>query len=321
MDYIVFDLEWNQSPKGKKYSNKLLPFEIIEIGAVKVDENFHLLDSFHCLIKPKVYSWINENIREVVHLNIRDLRKGIPFPEAAEAFFEWCGDDFILCSWGTQDVMELQRNMKYYHQMDLLTGPVKYYDIQKLYSLRFGEKPIRRSLEFAIDALDIQKDHAFHRALEDAIYTARVLIRIADDSVLPYFSIDTYQIPESRKDEVHVSYPTYDKYISRSFETREKMIKDREVNSTRCPLCCIPAKRKIRWFADNNNKNYYSLSICAEHGIVKGKVRVRKAQAGGVYAIKTIRLVNDEDALGLIDRKEAIRLKKKARKNNKEAES
>ena len=30
MNYIVFDLEWNQSPGGKKYSNSRLPFEIIE---------------------------------------------------------------------------------------------------------------------------------------------------------------------------------------------------------------------------------------------------------------------------------------------------
>ena len=38
MNYIVFDLEWNQSPGGKRWSNSRLPFEIIEIGAVKVDE-------------------------------------------------------------------------------------------------------------------------------------------------------------------------------------------------------------------------------------------------------------------------------------------
>ena len=35
MNYIVFDLEWNQNPSGKKTRNDRLPFEIIEIGAVK----------------------------------------------------------------------------------------------------------------------------------------------------------------------------------------------------------------------------------------------------------------------------------------------
>lgn len=28
MNYIVFDLEWNQSPDGKKNRNEKLPFEI-----------------------------------------------------------------------------------------------------------------------------------------------------------------------------------------------------------------------------------------------------------------------------------------------------
>ena len=34
MDYIVFDLEWNQSSDGQEKEIKEIPFEIIEIGAV-----------------------------------------------------------------------------------------------------------------------------------------------------------------------------------------------------------------------------------------------------------------------------------------------
>lgn len=40
MNYIVLDLEWNQSADGKAYTNSRIPFEIIQIGAVKLDENF-----------------------------------------------------------------------------------------------------------------------------------------------------------------------------------------------------------------------------------------------------------------------------------------
>ena len=36
--YIVLDLEWNQSPLGKDGSMDRLPFEIIEIGALKVQD-------------------------------------------------------------------------------------------------------------------------------------------------------------------------------------------------------------------------------------------------------------------------------------------
>ena len=44
MNYIVFDLEWNQSPGGKRWSNSQLPFEIIEIGAVKLNEKKEIVD-------------------------------------------------------------------------------------------------------------------------------------------------------------------------------------------------------------------------------------------------------------------------------------
>ena len=38
MNYIVFDLEWNQSPGGKNIRTVACLFEIIEIGAVKMNE-------------------------------------------------------------------------------------------------------------------------------------------------------------------------------------------------------------------------------------------------------------------------------------------
>ena len=55
MNYIVFDLEWNQNPSGKKTRNDRLPFEIIEIGAVKVNSIIYFTYLFHRLIKHQVY--------------------------------------------------------------------------------------------------------------------------------------------------------------------------------------------------------------------------------------------------------------------------
>ena len=44
-NYIVFDLEWNQGKTVKEKNGKSLPFEIIEIGAVKV-VNGEITDTF-----------------------------------------------------------------------------------------------------------------------------------------------------------------------------------------------------------------------------------------------------------------------------------
>ena len=55
MNYIVLDLEWNQCPTGKENENELIPFEIIEIGAVKLNENLKEIDRFREVVRPQVY--------------------------------------------------------------------------------------------------------------------------------------------------------------------------------------------------------------------------------------------------------------------------
>ena len=47
MNYIVLDLEWNQCPYGKAKEIEKLPFEIIEIGAVKMNEKKEIIDTYH----------------------------------------------------------------------------------------------------------------------------------------------------------------------------------------------------------------------------------------------------------------------------------
>ena len=313
MNYIVFDLEWNQSPGGKKGSNSRLPFEIIEIGAVKLNEKKEIVDKFQRLIKPKVYNRIHSSIHEVIHMNYKDLQHGTPFEQAARSFLEWCGEEYLFFTWGNQDVMELQRNMKFYGELDLLPGPVKYYNVQKLFAIRYEENHECRALEYAADQLGIEKNMDFHRALSDAYYTACVLQKIEDEYILPNSSLDVYQNPKSKKEEIHVSYPTYDKYVSREFLTREKVMKDREVTSTKCPLCHKPAKRKIRWFM-NNSKVYYSVSLCQEHGCVQGKIRIRRTEENMYYAIKTLTNISEEEADEIRQKRDAHRAKRKLKK-------
>ena len=111
MDYIVFDLEWNQSSDGQEKEIKEIPFEIIEIGAVKLDENFQLKDRFNHLIKPKVYHKMHDFTRKLIHIKMEELENEKYFPEVMEEFLDWCGEDYIFCTWGPLDLTELQRNM------------------------------------------------------------------------------------------------------------------------------------------------------------------------------------------------------------------
>lgn len=315
MDYIVFDLEWNQSNTGEEKESKEIPFEIIEIGAVKLNDSFAFTGEFHELIKPQVYHEMHYVTRKLIHLQMEELQQSRSFKEVAEDFLAWCGSDCSFCTWGPLDLSELQRNMRYYGMQPLSDKPIIFYDVQKLFSIAFEDKKSRRSLEYAVDLLEIEKDIPFHRAFDDAYYTGKVLARM-DHSVLSNYSFDVFSLPADKKQEIHVIFDTYAKYISREFESKADALADREVMSTKCYLCRRNIKRKIRWFT-TNGKHYYSVAYCNVHGYMKAKVRIRKTEGEKVYVMKTTRFITEEEVQAIRKKQENVKFQRRERQKHK----
>ena len=308
MNYIVLDLEWNQSSDGKEEESKLLPFEIVEIGAIRLNSERQMVSEFSELIKPQVYHEMHHITRKLIHLQMDQLEHGRPFAEGAEQFFDWCGEAPVFCTWGAMDLTELQRNLSYYGMQTLADGPFPFLDVQKLFSIGFEDRKSRRSLEYAIDYLKIEKDIPFHRAFSDAYYTAKVLA-LLDQEVLRNYSYDVFHIPKDKQSEIHVQFDTYAKYISRGFADKAQAMEDRTVSSTKCYLCRRSLRRKIRWFTPNG-KHYYCVSYCDRHGYMKSKVRMRKSEDKMVYVVKTEKFITEAEV-------EAIRDKQKKSKDYK----
>ncbi len=301
MNYVVFDLEWNQSNTGVSSRVEGLPFEIIEIGAIKVNADGALDAEFNELIRPQVYKEMHRITGKIVHLTMEELKHSRTFPEVATRFEMWCGTaPFLYCTWGTLDVMELQRNRKYYDMMPLTEKPMPYLDVQKLFALTYdaNEPRKRRALQDAVDYLQIEKHVPFHRAFSDAYYTAKVLQEImqVNPKVLSKVSYDVYYPPTSRETEVKHQFDTYFKYISRTFPGKHELLNDKEVSSSKCYLCNRNLKKRVRWYT-TNNRNYVCLAYCEVHGFLKGKIRVNKTAEGEVFAVKTTRLVDEETAM------------------------
>lgn len=318
MNYIVFDLEWNQCPYGKEKENHKIPFEIIEIGAVKLNRDRQIVDQFRVLIQPRVYKKLHFRTQEIIQMDIRELEKGEPFYRAIRMFLRWCGDDFRFCTWGNTDLLELQRNMKYYGVLSLLKGPVSYLDVQKLFSMEFEDGDSRKSLEYAVDFLDLEKEKEFHRALEDASYTARVFAQVSRELADTYDSIDCYQNPKNREEEILLYYPEYEKFISREFSSKEELLADKEIAGSRCCLCKKNVRKKIRWFS-GGPKSYYCLARCSTHGWIKGKIRVKRTENGKIFAVKTMKLTDEAEAETIRQKKEEIKRKRKERKKLEKA--
>ena len=83
MDYIIFDLEWNQP-----YSNDIsfmkrtrmpLTGEIIQIGAIKLNDKLEIVDSFTMYVKPKYLLHMHKHVKALTGITNQDLNRGVPF--------------------------------------------------------------------------------------------------------------------------------------------------------------------------------------------------------------------------------------------------
>jgi len=319
MNYIILDLEWNQSASGKVNSLPDMPFEIIEIGAVKLDEKLRYKGEWRRVIKPKVYKKLQSAVRKVIHLTETDLERGDDFEDAIVEFLDWCGEEYTFAIWGSMDLTELQRNMKHYNVANPFPKPFIYLDVQKLYSHMFLDGKNKVNLKSAIQELKIRETEEYHSALSDAHYTAKVLQKIDLKKVGRYTSIDTYLIPNTRREEIYQNYGEYEKYISRGFDTRERAAEDRIVRSCNCITCGKQMRRKIKWFA-TNSKVYYGLFECPEHGLIKGRFRTKQADNGQYYAIRIMKKTDIAGAQKIKDKqikeREHKRLKRQAERRN-----
>lgn len=320
MDYIVLDLEWNQSSEAKNKSERELIFEIIEIGAMKYNQNRKQIDSFHEIIRPQVFHEMHQITSDLIHLKMEDLQNGRSFVEVMKDFLSWCGNDYIFCTWGSLDLLELQRNMAYYHMEPLAMGPLKYFDIQKLFSIAYEDRKSRRTLEYAINFLELEKDIPFHRADADAYYTGKILSHFYNPAIFDNYSFDVYHLPRNREEEVHAIFDDYEKYISKEFPDKTQAMADREVTATRCYLCGSNVKRKIPWFS-GNGKHYYTIASCEKHGYIKGKIRLRKSTNNHIYVVKTLKFINEESVNEILKKQEKAKNQRKTKRKSSDDET
>ena len=240
-DYVVFDIETTGfSPVNNR---------IIEIGAVKLDENFRTVSEFHRLIRPRVYRQMHFKISEVTHMSMEELEhEGLKFEDVVEEFIGWCGDDYVLCTWGNMDLTELQRNMVYHGLEIPFPFPLFYYDVQKIYSLLHSDGKQKDSLDRVVEELGLLEGRPFHRALDDAYYTGRVMASVDFGRMKDYISVDYYRLPEYPDEEIYLKFPSYSKFVSCTFETKEEAVSEKYITDVVCYKCGRTLRKKIRWF-------------------------------------------------------------------------
>ena len=237
MEYVVFDLEFNQGfdkTLNKTVSNERCPFEIIQIGAIKLDSHFNIIDTFNSYVKPQLYKSIHPFVGKMTGIKIEDVKDAPTFSQVYKDFKKFVSSkkNTVLCVWGTGDLKELFRNITYY-DLPYKSLTKSYINIQ-YYASRYFDNPAGKSigLQNAIQILNLEQDKSYHNALNDAYYTAQVFIRIYNPSIVPDVYMYTTVKPSSSKRNIkkQVNYDKlfaeFSKILQRDLTIEDKRIID-----------------------------------------------------------------------------------------------
>ena len=274
MTFVILDLEWNGA-----YSRRLKGFinEIIEFGAVKVDEQFRIIDTFEALIRPQVGKKISGKIRTLTSITNEDLEAGLQFMQVTARFGKWAGDS-VLMTWGKSDILVLIENFRYFGGGRRIPFLKRYVNLQDYCERRLDyDRTKQIGLSTAAQLLGIDEggfDH--HRALGDSLLSLRCLEKL--------------HVPDSLDSFIQAA-DTDDFYDRMEFRTtvicdlKHPLIQPSDLSFC-CDVCGRRARRVGEW--QLRNKSFRAEFLCrrCDHRFY-GRVQF-KLKYEGMVVKKTI---------------------------------
>lgn len=307
MNYIILDMEWNQGYPSKGVfigdTRKILAGEIIQIGAVKLDENFFIKSTYTSLIKPVFYRKMHFKVQELTGISKDMLSEAAPFTEVFPDFIKWCGEEYDFIIWGADDIRILKENI----EINKIEGYEmhNWYNLQIIYNSQCKSEHKQSALSTACESLGIAQEKQLHNALNDAFYTAEICRRLDMKSGLALCRESQKNSDENCKRK----YRYYD------FGSAKEALEYSSSCDNICPIC----KRPLVIQGGDYSRKYYNqfcaVRECSEHGFYFENIVVAKSGecAGSKYkAVKTVQRMPDyETAL------KNMKAKKNRRKSNR----
>lgn len=185
MNYIVVDFEMNPIDKKYKEERHVCRSEIIEIGAVILDESLMVLGEFKTLVKPQFNDCIYKKYETLTGITTNMVVGAPIFATAYEMFVNWCesyGTEYEVYAWSENDYEQLTSEMqlKNYTKQDKMGPLARWYDFQKEYTDKLGLERIM-SLEKALNYAGMPFEGHMHDALWDAKNTAELFALVRNE--------------------------------------------------------------------------------------------------------------------------------------------
>ena len=184
--YVVVDLEMCNVPRGTRREAFQAASELIQIGAVLIDENYCIKDSFMTYVAPQ-FGNIDSFIQRLTGITKNHTKDAPSTRDALEAFANWLPDDVRLVAWSNNDRAQIQREIRgkalNIPRLDTYMDVECWIDCQALFADKLDTVKNFRLSE-ALLLANIDYDEGAHDALIDARNTARLFEKVQRESKL-----------------------------------------------------------------------------------------------------------------------------------------
>lgn len=185
MKHIFVDFEMQRLDKSFKTERAICKQEIIEIGAVMLDDDYNEISTFKRYVKPDFSKHISRNITELTGITDNYLFCCKRINVEIEAFAEWClsfGEEIKVYAWSENDLKQINKefelkNLFFSPNMRKIVD--NWVDLQAEYDKEIGAaRPT--SLTRALESIGIYFQGHMHDALDDSRNTATIFIKLSD---------------------------------------------------------------------------------------------------------------------------------------------
>lgn len=252
MEYVIFDLEWDSvyyKPR-KGFIN-----QILQIGAVKLNDNFNIVDRFEATVRSSISKKVSNRFSELTGITTEKMLQGIPLVKAVEDFNQFSRGADVTMTWSDSDLHTIVENEIL---LDGTNFEMNFYlDLQKLVqaemrTLGYDSKN-QVSVSSAAEFFGISVEgYEMHTAEDDSTVCAKLLNRCYNENVFKTLLRDAKN-PDFNKRLHFKPYPITD--------INDKSLDKAQFNFN-CPACDCKLNRISKW--KYRNRWFSAPCICPQ---------------------------------------------------------
>lgn len=178
MNYLVIDLEMCKVPKHYRSKKYKYANEIIQVGAVLLDEAYETIGRINQYVHPE-YGVIDHFISNLTGIQNNQVKQAPCLKDVLKHMIDWLGDrDYKVYAWSDSDYSQLQHEIKAKEiadsKIERFMDSDRWIDYQAVFGERFDFFRAV-SLEEALICCDIDVVGRLHDGLDDAANTAKLI--------------------------------------------------------------------------------------------------------------------------------------------------